>query len=289
MAAEGPHITDGEWTKLAPGLIQQIASGPGVAPAQHMAKHSASLQPFSYPKTVVVDMGCGPGAVTNAILEAHHEQLAAASAQIIGADNNAGMMAQYGGRKKAEIEKGNTWWERVELREVDIHDCSAAFADDSVTHMLCGLVVFLVPEPAKALASMKRVMAPGGVLAMSSMASSEWLTLATYPAEARPDLGPPLYPTNGCHTPEGAVSHLQEAGFRDIEIIETQCYMEFTDYETVIRFIMAMLPTAARVLAQMTKEEVAQVKDKMIADLKTWHPEVPGRMTGKIHIAYCRK
>ncbi|KAI1322262.1 S-adenosyl-L-methionine-dependent methyltransferase [Xylariaceae sp. FL0255] len=285
MAASGPHITETEWSHIAPGMAQMVAAGPGVAPAKHMAEHSNSLLPFSSLDALVVDMGCGPGQVTNAVLEQYRDQLAK---KVIGADNNPQMLEQYNSRQKGEIAKGNTYWEHAESKTVDIHDC-AGLADDSVSHMLCGFIVFLIPEPGKAIASMHRVMAPGGVLAMSSLASAEWVKLANYPTQIRPDLAGPFGPSNGCSAPGEVRAHLEKAGFRDIETLEVQSYMEFNDYEFVTRFILNRLPQATRAVAKMTNDEIIQTQEKMIADLKSWHPELPARMLGKVNIAYCRK
>lgn len=266
-------------------MMQMIAAGPGVAPAQHMARHAEELLSFSQ-ATTIVDMGCGPGQVTNAVLEAHHAQLPP-SAKVIGADNNSQMLAQYTGRKKNEVDKGNSYWQLPETSEVDIHDC-AAIPDNSVSHMLCGFVLFLVPNPAKAIAAMKRVVQPGGVVAMSSMQSSEWVKLSNYPLKVRPDLATPV-PTNGCSSAEDVTKHLQDAGFVDIEVVPIESYMAFNDYDAVCRFILTKLPMAARALSQMTNEEVLETHELMMADLKTWYPTLPAKLVGKVTVAYCRK
>jgi ubiquinone/menaquinone biosynthesis C-methylase UbiE len=265
--------------------MQMITAGPGVAPAKHMAEHAEKLLSFSK-ATTIVDMGCGPGQITNAILEAHHEQLAPTT-KLIGADNNAQMLEQYKKRRKTEIEKGNSYWQRAETVEVDIHNC-AAFEDDSVSHMLCGFVLFLVPNPGLAIAAIKRVTAPDGVVAMSSLQSSEWAKLSMYPTKVRPDLTM-TGPNNGCSSAEEVTKHLEEAGFRDIEVIPTESYMAFDDYDAACRFILTKLPMPARALAQMTNEEILKTHEMMVADLKAWHPALPAKMTGKVNIAYCRK
>ncbi|KAI4597692.1 hypothetical protein KJ359_003967 [Pestalotiopsis sp. 9143b] len=276
----------GKWSTIAPAMMQHIMAGPGVAPAKHMAEHSEKLLSFSK-ATTVVDMGCGPGQVTNGVLEAHSAQLPA-SAKIIGADNNAQMIGQFTRRREGEIAKGNSAWERTETVEVDVHDCSKAFADGSVSHMLCGFVIFLVPEPAKAIASMQRALAPGGVLAMSSLKSSEWVKLSTYPLRVRPDLKM-SGPNNGCSSAEEVTNQLQTSGFKNIEVIEIESYMAFDDYDTVCRFLLTKLPMAARAISQMTNEEVLKTHAMMVADLKTWHPELPAKMIGRVNVAYATK
>jgi ubiquinone/menaquinone biosynthesis C-methylase UbiE len=285
MGSEDKHITHTEWSTLAPSFMQHVMAGPGVAPAQHMAEQADKLFPFAK-ATTIVDMGCGPGQVTNGVLEAHAAQIPT-SARIIGADNNAQMLAQYSNRKKAEVQKGNAYWDRAETLEIDIHDC-AALEDNSVSHMLCGFVLFLVPEPGKAISAIHRVLAPGGVVAMSSLQTSEWAKLSMYPLKVRPDLAIPT-PSNGCSSAEDVTKRLTETGFRDIEVFPVENYMEFNDYDAVCRFLLTKLPMTARVVAQMTNEEVLKTHAMMVADLKEWHPELPARMLGKTNVAYARK
>lgn len=162
--------------------MQMVSAGPGVAPAQHMATYADKLLPFSQ-ATTVVDIGCGPGQVTDAVLTQHGTQLPA-DARVVGADNNPQMLQGYAGRKEREIAQGKEHWRRAEQVLTDVHDC-AAFADDTVSHMLAGFVVFLVPEPAKALQAMKRALKPGGVLALSAWQESEWMDLMYYPKKVR--------------------------------------------------------------------------------------------------------
>ncbi|KAI0513084.1 S-adenosyl-L-methionine-dependent methyltransferase [Xylaria bambusicola] len=286
MSAEASkHITDTEWSKVAPAMMQMMASGPGVAPAQHMAEHADKLLPFSK-ATVIVDMGCGPGQVTNAVFKAHHTNIPT-SAKVIGADNNAEMLAQYNNQRNMEIEKGNSWWESAEILEVDVHKCDT-LEDDSVSHMLAGFVLFLVPNPAQAISAMKRVMAPGGVLAMSAMVGGDWVTLSMYPLKVRPDLVMEV-PSNSCTSHKDVTNHLKNAGFTDIEVIDVENYMEFDDYEVVCRFILNKIPMTARAIAQMTHEEITKTQDMMVADLRSWYPTLPAKMKGQTNVAYARK
>lgn len=78
--------------------MQLAAQGPGVAPAHAMAKHVNEILPLSS-ATLIVDMGCGPGQITAAILQGYSAQLPAA-ARIIGADNNPQMLSQYAARRQ---------------------------------------------------------------------------------------------------------------------------------------------------------------------------------------------
>ncbi|KAI3320122.1 S-adenosyl-L-methionine-dependent methyltransferase [Xylariaceae sp. AK1471] len=201
-------IESKEWSVFAPAFMRLATSGPGVAPAQDIVNRIEKFLPFSQ-ATTVVDMGCGPGQLTHAVLEHHFAKLPP-SARIVGADNNEQMLQQYTGRKQKEIADGNVAWQRVEVIQTDVQDCSA-FADESVSHMLANFVVFLVPEPVQAVRAMKRVIAPGGVLAMSSWQGSEWQDLMYYPKKVRPDLIMPEPPATWT-SPEGVINNWKMQG-----------------------------------------------------------------------------
>ncbi|KAI1439029.1 S-adenosyl-L-methionine-dependent methyltransferase [Xylaria sp. CBS 124048] len=278
-------IESQEWTNFAPAFMQLVSSGPGVAPAQEIAEQVEKLLSFSY-ATTIVDMGCGPGQITNAVLE-KYSTIIPPGARLLGADSNEQMLGQYSGRKDREIASGHTYWSRAETVLTDIHDCNA-LEDNSISHMLASFVVFLVPEPAKAVQAMKRVLAPGGIIAISSWRTSEWQDLMYYPKKVRPDLVMPVPPTTWT-SQEGVREQLEAAGFKDIKVVEAEGYMPFQDYGEICRFILTKLPLAARVIQQMTDEEVLQTFDLMKADLQAKYPSLPAKMVGKATIAYARK
>ncbi|KAI1322085.1 S-adenosyl-L-methionine-dependent methyltransferase [Xylariaceae sp. FL0255] len=265
--------------------MQVASSGPGVKPAQDIVEHVNTLLPFSK-ATTVVDMGCGPGQVTNAVLEKYATVLPP-TAKVFGADVNEQMLGGYNGRKQKEITSGNKFWERAETVQTDIHDC-AAFADDSVSHMLSNFVVFLVPEPVKALHAMKRALTPGGVLAISAWRESEWADLMYYPKKVRPDLIMPELPPTWT-APEGVQEQLEAAGYKDVTVVEGEGYFPVQDYGEVCRFILTKFPLAARVMQQMSDEEIMKTYELMVADLKAKYPTLPAKMVGKATIAYARK
>ncbi|PSR82478.1 S-adenosyl-L-methionine-dependent methyltransferase [Coniella lustricola] len=274
-----------EWSKFAPWFMQVAAAGPGVAPADDIVEHTNTLVPFAT-TTTVVDMGCGPGQITNALLQKYGAHLPA-QAKVIGADNNPAMLAQYRMRRDKEIDAGHADWKRVEAILTDVHDC-AAFEDNSLSHILASFVVFLVPEPAKAINAMREKLSPGGVLAFSAWASSEWQDLMYYPTKVRKDLFMPSPPAEWTQ-PAGVQAQLDKIGFQSIEVTQTTGYLSFTDYDEICRFILFKMPLAARVVAQMSDGEVLQTHALMVADLRDKYPALPAQMIGTATVAYCRK
>lgn len=90
-------------------------------------------------------------------------------------------------------------------------------------------------------------------------------------------------------SPESVRAKLEEAGFKDIEVVQVEGYMPFEDHAEICRFILTKMPLSARVVAQMTDEEILQTHELMVKDLKARHPTVPAKMVGKATMTYCRK
>ncbi|KJR83629.1 methyltransferase family protein [Sporothrix schenckii 1099-18] len=266
-------------------FMKLATAGPGVAPAARMVKRAHELLPFSK-ATIVVDMGCGPGQITDTVLKDHLSALPP-TATLVGADLSAQMLESYNKRKQEEVDSGNAYWSRAQTVQTDVTDC-AAFSDGSVSHMLAGFLVFFVPTPEQALQAMKRTLTPGGVLSMSAWTSSHWMDLMYYPKKVRPDLVMPRLP-NTWTSVDGVTAQLEKAGFQEIEVLETEGYWPFDDYDEACRFILTKLPLSSRVVGQMTEEEVLKTHELMVRDLKEWYPSVPAKMVGNATVAFARK
>ncbi|KAI9699230.1 MAG: hypothetical protein M1820_007202 [Bogoriella megaspora] len=278
-------LTSAEWNRFAPSFMQLAMVGPGIIPAQRMVDLAGALAPFSK-ATAIIDMGCGPGQITNEVLAKCNGQVPS-TARVIAADNSESMLEQIRARRIREIEQGTPSWERVEVLQTDIHNC-LPIEDGSVSHVLAGFVFFLLPDPKQALDSVKRILAPDGLLATSSWQSSEWSDFMYYPLKVRPDLVIPKRPEEWA-TETGTRAALEAAGYRDIQVYTVQSFMPFEDHDDICRFILLKFPPAARASAQMTQEELITTQQLMIADLKEMYPIVPNRMSGTAIIATCRK
>lgn len=95
-----------------------------------------------------LDVGCGTGALTGEILAA------ADPAEVVGVDPSPGFVA-YAASSVRDA--------RASFREGDAQRLPVA--DGAFDAVVSGLVLNLVPDPAAALAEMRRVARPGGVVA----------------------------------------------------------------------------------------------------------------------------
>jgi ArsR family transcriptional regulator len=113
--------------------------------------HLSALAAFADPDATLGDLGCGTGQVS--------ASLAPFVAQVIGVDSSAAMLQaarrRLQGRRNVDLRRGH-------LESLPIDDCRL----DAATMML---VLHHIPEPARALADVARVLKPGGKLILVDM------------------------------------------------------------------------------------------------------------------------
>jgi SAM-dependent methyltransferase len=95
-----------------------------------------------------IDIGCGNGVFTELIVER------CAPAEVQGIDPSEGQLAFARGRPAARI---------AQFRQGDA--LALPFAEHRFDAAVMALVIFFVPDPAKAVAEMVRVVRPGGIVA----------------------------------------------------------------------------------------------------------------------------
>ena len=96
-----------------------------------------------------LDVGCGTGALTQAVIER------AAPGRIVGIDPSDGFLAHA----RARCADGRARFQTGDAQALP-------FADRSFDAVASGLVLNFVPDPAKAMREMARVAAPGGCVAV---------------------------------------------------------------------------------------------------------------------------
>ncbi len=104
------------------------------------------------PASRILDCGCGPGSITTGLARW------APDGEAVGIDIGA---EQLEGARAIAREQGVT---NVTFRQGSIFDLP--FADDSFDVVFSQTVLFHVPHPEKALAEIKRVLRPGGLVAL---------------------------------------------------------------------------------------------------------------------------
>ncbi|ELR05987.1 hypothetical protein GMDG_01948 [Pseudogymnoascus destructans 20631-21] len=150
----------------------------------------------------------------------------------------------------------------------------SAFSDNSVSHVLAGFVLFMVPQPRTALKEIRRVLTAengGDAFSMSSWLEldSEWYHIMTLTNQFRPERPSVKMPQEWL-TIDGIRGDLEGAGFRDVDVYPLKTYLPFEGYEQLA-------------------EELKELRRQIIEYVKSRHPTVPSKLEGTAIIAVCRK
>lgn len=207
-----------------------------------------------------IDIGCGNGAFTELLIDR------CAPAEVQGIDPSEGQLAFARTRPAARV---------AEFRQGDA--MALPFAAERFDAAVMALVIFFVPDPAKAVAEMVRVTAPGG-----TVATYVWDFVGrgtpTEPIDAElraMGVTSPPPPSFGASRTE-ALRDLWTAA--DLEAIETReiavrrRFADFDDFWTA----NVMNPRIGPAVAAMTSGDAERLKARMQANLR---PDAAGGIT----------
>jgi SAM-dependent methyltransferase len=206
-----------------------------------------------------IDVGCGNGAFTELLVER------CAPATVHGIDPSEGQLAFARTRPAARV---------AQFRQGDA--MAQPFPDDTFDVAVMALVIFFVPDPAKGVAEMVRVVCPGG-----TVAAYAWdmlgggFPLDVMQVEMRA-LGatPPLPPSVGASRIDAMRDLWTGAGLDAVETREITVQRTFADFDdlwTTSRMGASVGPT----IAAMASGDVELLKARMRARL-------PADTTGRI-------
>jgi SAM-dependent methyltransferase len=230
----------GKWSQLAGKIfLDWLASKPGLR---------------------WLDVGCGNGAFTEMLVEQ------CAPALVQGIDPSEGQLAFARTRPVSRV---------AQFRQGDA--MALPFPDDTFDAAVMPLVIFFVPDPAKGVAEMARVVCPGGLItayawdmfgggfpyeALQVEMRGMGVTVAVPPSPdaSRIDAMRDLWTSAG----------LDAAETREITVQRT--FADFDDYWTTI----LGGPSVSPKLAAMASEDLALLKARMRARLPT---DATGRIT----------
>jgi ubiquinone/menaquinone biosynthesis C-methylase UbiE len=212
-----------------------------------------------------LDIGCGNGAFTELVCER------CTPAEIHGVDPSAAQLAFARARPAGRIalfQEGNAM--------------ALPFPDDCVDAAMMALVIFFVPDPAKGVAEMARVVTPGGIVAAYA-----WdFPGGGYPLQAMQDemramgLNPPIPPRAEVARAEALRELWDDAGLVDVEtrqIPMTRGFADFDDFWTTSINGSSMVS----VVSAMSPDEAARLKERMRALLPA---DAAGRVTSAGHV-----
>ena len=207
-----------------------------------------------------LDVGCGNGAFTQMLVDR------CSPLAVDGIDPSEGQLAYARARPASRIAKfqqGNAM--------------ALPFGDDTFDAAVMPLVIFFVPDPAKGVAEMARVVSPGG-----SVSAYGWDMLGGgFPYDAlwvemrAMGIHVPLPPSPDAARIEIMRDLWTVAGLKAIEtreIIVQRTFADFDDYWTTIRGG----PSTSRGITSMTDDQRAALQARMRTRLPT---DAAGRIT----------
>jgi SAM-dependent methyltransferase len=221
-----------------------------------------------------IDVGCGNGAITELIVAGN------APAEVQGIDPSDGQLAYARTRSGTQM---------AQFRNGDA--MALPFAAGSFDVAVMALVIFFVPEPAKGVAEMVRVVAPGG-----SVAAYAWdmagggFPLQPIQTELKAMGFTPLRPPSAEASKIEILQQLwTDAGLVDVETrrIDVQrSFVDFDDFWTASTLGASLGP----LLTSMAPDDVARLKTRVRAHLgedsagrityAAWANAIKGRVPG---------
>ena len=194
-----------------------------------------------------VDIGCGNGAFTELLVQ-HCIPMT-----VKGVDPSEGQLALARERLSTPI---------ATFRQGDA--MALPLVDDTFDAAVMALVVFFIPDPARGVAEMARIVRPGGLAAAYA-----WDVISGGgPSEAIITqmkgmwFAPPRAPKAETSTPDGLRLPWSQAGFTDIETCVLRARRTCNDFEDYWSTTIAA-PNLAPMLATMVTADVTQVKSRV--------------------------
>jgi ubiquinone/menaquinone biosynthesis C-methylase UbiE len=244
----------GIWTRFAGDLfLDWLASAPGLR---------------------WIDVGCGNGAFTERIVER------CAPVEVEGVDPSEGQLAFARTRPAARL---------AQFRQGDA--MALPFADDAFDAAVMALVIFFVPEPAKGVAEMARVVRPGG-----TVAAYAWDILGGgFPAEPlmaemrAMGLKPLLPPSVDAANMDALRALWTGAGLESVEtrrITVERTFADFDDFWSISILGSSIAPMIAAMAPGEADQLKARVRARVPADSAgritcgAWANAVKGRVAG---------
>ena len=200
-----------------------------------------------------LDVGCGNGAFTELLVER------CAPAEVQGVDSSEGQLAFARGRANTSI---------AEFGQGDAQ--ALPFADDEFDVAVMALVINLIPDPAKAVAEMARVVRPGGWVAtyMWDIVSGGF-TMEPI-RRALDEMGVPtvIYGAEVARM-ETMRDLWEQAGLGDIEERRIDVQLTYPDFDDFWNTNAGVANTVSKAIGTLSPAEVEDLKKRLRARLPT--------------------
>jgi len=206
------------------------------------------------PTMRVLDVACGPGTTT---------LLAAARASRVSAiDFSPGMLEQLRLRVRGSASKIAVDAELMDAQRLTFHD-------GTFDAVVCSFGLMFVPDRARALEEMRRVLRPGGKIGLATWASRDKRPLMALAFDAARDaVGAPIPPPGPMQTIEECESELGAAGFRDVVAREHEDFAEFASVDDYWNARLSAGAPIAVMRSSMTREAWDSIERRILEAIR---------------------
>lgn len=198
-----------------------------------------------------LDLGCGTGALTSAILES------AAPASILGVDPSPAYLAHA---------REQVTDPRVDFHEGDGLAIPSADAERDV--VVSGLALNFMPDPAKALSDMRRTLRPGGQLALYVWDYAGGMQLLRYFFDAAAVVDPASRELEegrrfAICNPDRLRALFEDCGLTEVDVRPLDIATRFEDFDDYWRPFLGGQGAAPVYVASLSEETRARLADRL--------------------------
>jgi ubiquinone/menaquinone biosynthesis C-methylase UbiE len=242
-----------------------------LAPAQSRVMRLASLKPGER----VLDVACGTGLISFAAA-----RIVGPGGHVVGVDIS-GEMVECARRRAQQHVVPQATFERMDAEKLEL-------ADASFDAVLCGLGLMYMPDPAQALREMRRVLRPGGRIAVAVWGERKrcgWShVLQIVDAEVESDVCPLFFQLGEV----GALARLcLQAKLEDVETHRIAVTLDYADGREACRAVFAAGP-AALAWSRFDAAARERVNARYLEALTPWRYGDRYRVPGEFVVASAR-
>jgi len=264
-----------------------------------MLHRTNSIKPLSS-ANAILDLGCGPGTVTQQLLDTPSFAIPA-GARLVAGDLSPGMISvltAVAATKTAATTPAagpstshHPVWKTLEPIVLDIQDLSR-FPSATFSHVLAAFIFWFAPDPRRALREARRVMAANGVLTLTSWRDIRWIReLNAIATQVRPGRPARWFVPDAWASVEGVRAELEATGFVDVEVECVDTAFPVRDYEDFVRGAVreGTNPPIIEAVEGMTSDELDETCRRLLLALKDRWPTLPAQTEAIAIVATARK
>lgn len=198
-----------------------------------------------------LDVGCGNGAFTEELITRCHP------AAVEGIDPSAEQIA---------FARERTGTRMAHFQQADAQ--TLPFADNSFDVATMALVIAFVPDPAKAVAEIARVVRPGGIIAAYMWEIPDKTPLAPLHLTLKAmGMEPQQPPSSAVAKPTALQELWRKAGLASVETRSINIPVSYSNLDDFCASNVVPLGPHARLIASMSPETKAQLRERLRAAL----------------------